>query len=200
MVRRDGLRRREEILDAALACFAEGGTLSVTLEQILARAGASPSSVYHHFGGRQGVALALLQRCLTRLFARLEAAVAAEQGAEARVTAMVRAHLDWVEAEPAEASFMYQMSGAPLGDDDRARHLAFKSALYAPLLARFVDFVASGEIPALSPPMYDVILMGPTHELSRRVLAGAPGLDLESARALLPRVAWAAMQGAKTAR
>eukprot|EP01030_Chromulinospumella_sphaerica_P002207 gene2207-2161_t len=42
--------RRQDILNAALACAAEGGVDAVTIDGVRARCGASVGSIYHHFG------------------------------------------------------------------------------------------------------------------------------------------------------
>src|SRR6266566_5134063 len=51
--------RRSRILEAALACFNERGFTATTIEEICQRSGASVGSVYHHFGGKEGLAAAL---------------------------------------------------------------------------------------------------------------------------------------------
>jgi len=47
--------RRQDILNAALACAAEGGVDAVTIDGVRARCGASVGSIYHHFGNRDGI-------------------------------------------------------------------------------------------------------------------------------------------------
>jgi AcrR family transcriptional regulator len=74
-VRKDGKERRDEILDAALACFTREGILHTGIDQIRRRAGASASSVYHQFDDLGGIVLALLERTFERLFAQLAARV-----------------------------------------------------------------------------------------------------------------------------
>ena len=51
--------RRQDILNAALACAAEGGVDAVTIDGVRARCGASVGSIYHHFGNRDGIVAAL---------------------------------------------------------------------------------------------------------------------------------------------
>src|SRR3954464_3868141 len=75
--RRDGARRRDQLLDAALRCFIKRGVLATGIEEIRKAAGASPSSVYHQFDGLPGVLLALLTRTFERLFGHLAARVTA---------------------------------------------------------------------------------------------------------------------------
>ena len=60
--RLDPATRRDQILDAASALFAERGYDEVTIEDIAKSAGVARGLVHHYFGGRKEVYLALLER------------------------------------------------------------------------------------------------------------------------------------------
>ncbi|MEZ4449107.1 MAG: TetR/AcrR family transcriptional regulator [Nannocystaceae bacterium] len=193
--RRDGLRRREALLDAALRCFVDAGILGTGIEQIRRAAGASPSSVYHHFDGRAGVILALLIRTFERLFAHLAGRVVAHEGAEASVRALVDGHLEWVLEHRDEARFLYQaMSLEVLPAAEVAALVDAKARLLAPIVAHFTRFIAEGALPPWSPTMLDVVLLGPSHEACRRFLGGAE-LDPAWMRGVLPGLAWRSLAG-----
>lgn len=57
---RTGLRRREQIIDAATAVFAEYGYAGGSVRTIADRIGASPASVLQHFGSKEGLLMAVL--------------------------------------------------------------------------------------------------------------------------------------------
>src|SRR5580704_1987901 len=81
--RRDGIRRRDELLDAALTCFSERGLLGARIEDIRRVAGASPSSVYNLFDGLPSLTVALLARTFERLFAHVTSRARAEDRPDA---------------------------------------------------------------------------------------------------------------------
>ena len=191
-MRSDGQARSDAILDAALECFAKNGVVSTGIEDIRKRAKASPSSMYHLFGGLEGILLALLVRTFTRLFAALAADVARTKTAEAAVKALVRGQIDWVLANPLEARVMYQ--AMTLESSPKVmRPLADKKAeLLRPLAAHFAPFVERRELPRWDPLTFDVVVLGATHEAARRFLGGAP-LDPAWMRRELPRMAWASL-------
>jgi AcrR family transcriptional regulator len=62
-----GVARRAAILDAAEATFAELGYERATMRDIAGRAGASLSSVYHFFDGKESLARALAVRYVERI-------------------------------------------------------------------------------------------------------------------------------------
>ena len=61
-VRRKPEISREEILDAALACFASRGYHETSVDDIAARAGLSKGAIYWHFAGKRELFLALIDR------------------------------------------------------------------------------------------------------------------------------------------
>ena len=75
--------RVDALLDAAEAEFASEGIEAGSLRKIMRQAGADPGSVHYHFGNREAVAAAVLDRILVPLNARrlalLDQAVASGQ-------------------------------------------------------------------------------------------------------------------------
>jgi len=184
-VRKDGQQRREAVLDAALRCFVERGVLATGIEDIRKAAGASPSSVYHLFGGLSGIVVALLTRTFERSIAHLAARVAAATTAEEAVHSLVDGHLEWVQENQDDARFMYQAMAAELAGETRAAVLAAKDELKRPLFAELSRFA----LPELSALTTEFVVLGPAHEACRRYFAGAD-VDLALLRSQLPRLAW----------
>ena len=88
-------RRREEILDAANALFAERGYDEVSIEEIAHAAGVTRGLVHHYFGGRKQVYIALLERIGTMREEQLPPPVG--RSARARLADSVSRWLDWTE-------------------------------------------------------------------------------------------------------
>lgn len=68
---RRGLRSREVVLDAAESLMAEQGYEAATVAAIVERSGIPMSSVYHYYGSKDGVLLAVMERGAERFFASL---------------------------------------------------------------------------------------------------------------------------------
>jgi AcrR family transcriptional regulator len=66
-----GTRSREAVLDAAEGLMSEQGYEAATVAAIVERAGIPPSSIYHYFGSKEGVLLAVMERGAKRFFAAL---------------------------------------------------------------------------------------------------------------------------------
>ncbi|MGE0325684.1 MAG: TetR/AcrR family transcriptional regulator [Polyangiaceae bacterium] len=188
--RRDGAKRRDAILNAALRCFTQSGVLKTSLEDIRAASGSSQSSLYHHFGGLQGIAHALLRRSFEHMFRDLRASLEGVSTARAAVHALTHAYLTWVFQNREEATFVYQMTALEMPEDQREPFLAFKAELYAPIVERLSPFIQKGELPNLPPQLYDVIVLGPAHEAGRRWTGDAPYLERTWLLEHVPEVAW----------
>src|SRR6185312_16264396 len=68
---RRGVRSREAVLDAAERLMAEHGYEAATVSALVDEAGIPPSSIYHYFGSKEGVLLAVMERGAARFFEAL---------------------------------------------------------------------------------------------------------------------------------
>jgi AcrR family transcriptional regulator len=184
--------REAEILDAALACFAELGYDATRVRHIAQRAGVSDAALYRHYPSKEAVALALFSTHMRRMAEAFTAiAKDATMSVQERVRALVVANLDARAADPNAHAFI-------LGHQGR-----FLSALPKdfPYPIRIVDgLIAEGQDDGTVKP-------GPARVLSALVLgcmnwpvitaqhARAGAIDLTSAatRAIIADGAWAAV-------
>ena len=187
--RRDGIRRRDELLDAALTCFSERGLLNTRIEDIRRAARASPSSVYNLFDGLPSLTVALLTRTFERLFAHVSSRARAEDRLDAVIRALVDGHLEWVLGREDEARFMYEAMALELATAQREELAELKAKLAVPVTEHLASLVGEGALPAWPASTLEFIVLGPAHEACRRYLAGTP-VDLTGLRGLLPDVAW----------
>jgi len=88
--------RRDQILDAANALFAERGYDEVTIEDVARAAGVARGLVHHYFGGRKEVYVALLERLAAGREEELRPPTG--RSARARVADSVSRWLDWTGA------------------------------------------------------------------------------------------------------
>ena len=93
--RLDPAQRRDQILDAANALFAERAYDEVSVEDIASAAGVTRGLVHHYFGGRNDVYIALLERLGAQREQQLSPPVG--RSARARVADTVSRWLDWTE-------------------------------------------------------------------------------------------------------
>ena len=68
---RRGVKSRELVLDAAESVMAEHGFEAATLARVVEDAGIPMSSVYHYYGSKEGILLAVMERGAKRFFADL---------------------------------------------------------------------------------------------------------------------------------
>src|SRR6188472_3125519 len=68
---RRGVRSRELVLDAAERVMAADGFDAATLARVVEEAGIPMSSVYHYYGSKDGILLAVMERGAQRFFADL---------------------------------------------------------------------------------------------------------------------------------
>jgi AcrR family transcriptional regulator len=105
--RRSAEEAHEQILDAAERRLAEGGPSGIRLQEIAADVGVSHPTILHHFGSREGLVQAVVQRALAGVRDEIvrvvsERALDASEGAE-----------------------LVRMTAATLGDRGHARLMAW---------------------------------------------------------------------------
>jgi len=104
--RRSELKRT--ILRQALACFNEVGIEATNIETIRALCDTSVGAIYHHFGSKEGLVAALFFAALEDQAALREQFLGDAKSAREGVTALVRSYVQWVDAQPDWARFVFQ--------------------------------------------------------------------------------------------
>ncbi|SFN18143.1 transcriptional regulator, TetR family [Pseudonocardia ammonioxydans] len=186
--------RRTAILDAALACFVESGLAGASIEDVRGRSGASVGSIYHHFGGREGLAGAVYVRALAGYQDVFTAAVTTHDDAEAGVRAAVAAHLRWCLSDrPDAARFLLFCGDAAraaaadrLGEQNRA--------FFRTVVGWWRRRVADGALQDLPVTVLYALWLGPAQEYCRLELAGRSTTDPDVAAAALAEGAWRALR------
>ncbi|MDX2356517.1 TetR/AcrR family transcriptional regulator [Dietzia sp. PP-33] len=105
---------RGRVLDAAAEMFAEREYSAVTVSEIAHRAGVAHGLVFHHFGSKQGLYRAVLDRFVGNMDAAFAAGATDNPGDAIR--AGLRAHLCYVADHPALAQRL--ISGGRSPDSD----------------------------------------------------------------------------------
>lgn len=116
-------RRRDEILDAAVAVLAERGYRDATMLEVARRASASKETLYAWFGDKRGLFEAVIERNAAHVQAVLARHLEDSSSAETALTDFGRALLELLLGESAVAINRAAISEAP-ADPALARTLA----------------------------------------------------------------------------
>lgn len=112
---------QQRILDAATDVFAARGFTAATMADIVDHSGASIGSIYHHFGGKKELFLAIFERLSADIDAYIDAAAESSE-VDGRVVfeANARAYLNaiWVHRR---AALLLASGDTPAGFDEIRR-------------------------------------------------------------------------------
>src|SRR4051794_7826824 len=72
------IETREKLVDAARVCLLADGHANLSTRRVAERAGVPLSQIHYHFGGRQGLVLALLARQNEQLLERQQSMYGAD--------------------------------------------------------------------------------------------------------------------------
>jgi AcrR family transcriptional regulator len=182
--------RRNEILDAALGAFTEHGVAGASIEDIRSRCGASVGSIYHHFGGKDGIAGALYLEGLGDYQRGFLDALAHARSTREGVEGGVHHHVGWIAAHRDLARFLL------LGRDARVvvateRPLRELNRAFMGAVNDWVRPRAErGELRVLAPELLTALWIGPSQDLARHWLAGRIRVSLPNAAPVLAGAAW----------
>ena len=186
--------RKQEILDAALACFTESGVEATTIDMIRERSQASVGSMYHHFGSKESIAATLYVDALEEHHDYQQSLLQKARTAEDGVKAIAYAYVDWVSSNPEKARFvLYNRS--VLANTDQAAELKERTRKhYAEVLAWFQPYAARGELKKLPSEVYASLITGPAHDYARHWLSGRARTDIKAYREIFAEAAWQALK------
>ncbi|MGP9825490.1 TetR/AcrR family transcriptional regulator [Ectopseudomonas khazarica] len=182
--------RKDEILQAALACVTEQGVDGTTIEMIRDRSGASIGSLYHHFGNKERIIAALYMSGTAQYAQMLQRGFASADSAEACVRLLVTSYIDWVVANPDWARFiLHSRSRVEAGEMGDALRGANREH-FAQIFAALAEYRQQGLFKALPDDCFASVVIGPTQDLARNWLAGRTRSELRDCRELLAQIAW----------
>ncbi|MET7772525.1 TetR/AcrR family transcriptional regulator [Nocardia sp. NPDC005366] len=164
---------RDDVLHAALECFAVDGYERTTITRIRERSGVSNGALFHHFPSKEAIADALyvesirsVQDGYRQVLKRLPASPREAVGG------VIGQHLSWVERNPLRARFLYTRGrldwSTEAGKQVEAMNLD-TGALYKDWLA---PFIARGEVRRLPMAVLVAVMTGPAHAIAQQWLAG----------------------------
>jgi len=137
--------RRDEILAAAIRCFATRGFEGTSTREIAREAGAKQPLLYYHFGSKADLYLAAVLDQLDRLHEGLEAALCGRTDHVERLHVFVRTYYDhFTIYEPGLSVCLREISGLPgdLAEQISAAHRRTATGVLQSIIA---GGIASGD-------------------------------------------------------
>lgn len=157
--------QRAALLDAARTLLSEGGTEALTFPALAERTGLARSSVYEYFRSRAAVVEELCAVDFPLWTAEVEAAMAAADGAQAKVEAYVRGQLALVGDRRHRAVVAISASELDAGAREKIR------AAHGALVAMIGEALA--DLGHTQPRLTAMLLQGVVDAAVRRIELGA---------------------------
>jgi AcrR family transcriptional regulator len=191
-------KRRRDILSASLRCFLRHGVDAATIEQIRHGSGASAGSIYHHFGSKQGIAVALYVEGQAELAEVFRKAMEGHESLKEGIAAIIRGYCDWVAQNPDWAMYLLRVATADLSTTDAAAINQINAQIRDDLVQWLRPFVERGEVSDLPEDLYTSVVHGSSSHFARHWLAGRQSLDLPSAVEHLASATWGGLTSGRS--
>ena len=119
---RRGARSREAVLDAAERLIGEYGYEAASVAALVEDAGVPASSVYHYFGSKEGVLLAVMERGAERYLAEVPAFGRRIGSRQEHLRALVETAASLLERHPDFLRILVVMATQPMGAGEGEVH------------------------------------------------------------------------------
>jgi len=182
--------RRAAILDAALAEFTMHGVAGTSIEEIRRRSGASVGSIYHHFGGKDGIAGALYLEGLGDYQQGFVSVLDDAKTTRAGVEGAVVHHVGWITDHRDLARFLLLGRDASVVVATERPLRTMNRRFFAQVAGWTRPRIAAGELRRLDPELMTALWIGPSQDLARHWLAGRSRISLPDAVPVLAHAAW----------
>ena len=188
-----GQLRRQEILRAALRCFAELSYERATIADIRRSSGASTGSLYHLFRSKEEIGSALYLEGIRAYQNGLLAELERHRTARGGLRAMVGHHLRWVSSHRDWARYILYTRRAELLTETRADLRELNRTFNDRMQRWFEPHLARGTLRRLPPEVMTALIIGPCQELSRRIVAGRLRTGVTEASRHIGQALWRAL-------
>ncbi|MFJ9081550.1 MULTISPECIES: TetR/AcrR family transcriptional regulator [unclassified Streptomyces] len=185
-----GAETVDRLLDAALRVYADAGEQGITVSSLTRTGGASPGSLYHHFGSVDGLMQALLLRWLGRFLDELTAALERSRTPRTGIQAIVETYLRFIREHPDASRLLHSSYADRLGMAQARQLRDAQEARLSPLTEWMRQHIESGAIAPLPGPLIEALVLGPVVGLARGWLAGTHETDLDQAARVLSERIW----------
>jgi AcrR family transcriptional regulator len=186
--------RRRQILDAALNCFLRQGIEATTMEHIRDASGASHGSIYHHFGSKEAIALALYEEGMHDYQEAVLSELARQTTVNDGIHAIIATHLRWTAADPNRSLYLTRVASADTTGATTERITAVNREFFHKIQDWLRPFVERREVIQAPFDLYVPLLLGATAHLCRHWLAGRITGKLPSFANDLANAAWRSLQ------
>lgn len=170
----------DDILAAARELFAAHGFDGVSMSEVAARAGASKANIFHHFGSKEDLYLAVMRDACRRSEALLAGMLRERGDADARIAEYARQHLEMLYEDPERSRLVLRevLQSSPRSGQTLAER-AFKDD-FEMVTRLFREGQASGRLAAHVDPSFAAFLMLAANVMlfqSQHVLRHLPGVS-----------------------
>jgi len=178
---------KQRIDEAALRLFAEIGVDATPVPLIAEKAGVAVGSIYRHYENKDDLVHRLYVEHYARLAGLLEAAIAGQRSAEARLAAMIRAIARFIDAEWHVARFLL------LEQHMRLQDFADPANPVDVVHRVVLEGIKRGEIRAMDPMVAVALVMGPVVQAATFRTYGRIAAPIAECADELVRGGWAAI-------
>lgn len=170
------------------------GVEAATIEQIREASGASSGSIYHHFGSKQAIAVALYLDGMEELAVLLRDAMREQDDLRVGIRTVLVRYFHWVSEHRDWALYLLRVATADLGQDEADAIDEINRRTRDDLAQWLRPYVERKEIVHLPDELYASLIFGAATHYARHWLVGRLTLDLDFVVESLAQATWSSLR------
>ena len=182
--------RRQQLMEVGRAVFAESGYEAASIEEIARQAGVSKPIVYEHFGSKEGLHAAIVDRELDTLVERVIKPIS-EGAPRERFEGAVLAFLTYVKEEPEGFAVLTRDAPTSPARGGLTRVIGDTAERVGDVFA--ASFKSAGFNPKAA-PIYANALVGMVTQVGQWWAAGGHGVSIELVAKHVAALGWMGMR------
>lgn len=178
---------RARIIAASRQLFLENGFDATSVAEICRVSGVSNGALFHQFPVKEDIAFAVYTEVRAEFWDQVISAMTAADEPLDGIEAAVRAALEFQQAEPGGAAFMFDVSGSKWIERYAHKAQPLHDAVTARGLEWSVPHIAAGRLPQVLPDVFIALASGAPQWIARMNRIGMTGANFDLIAAELPR-------------
>ncbi|HET9444289.1 MAG TPA: TetR/AcrR family transcriptional regulator [Acidimicrobiales bacterium] len=184
-------RRRRQLLDVAIECFAARGFHGTSMDDVALAAGVTKPVLYQHFGSKRDLYLQILEDVGSQLMEAIAKATAAAGGPHEQVEAGFAAYVGFLQERPQAFPLLFG------GGAKRDAEFAEAVSRVEDSIARFIAVLIAADVADEHRQVMAYAVVGMAEGVLRHWYDQRPGIPPETLVRQMADLAWAGLRGVR---
>jgi AcrR family transcriptional regulator len=178
------------ILSASFTCFEKYGFKKTNISLISKESNVSIGSIYHHYSNKESLYYELYNMYLEEMLFSIHKNIHTLENPKTFIQKFCTSYLEWVEQNQLKSKFIYWGAISEIDFTENRTSNFDKTPYLNDIASKIMSFSKKNLIENFPINIYEVVIVAPLSEYSRRFLTNPVAYPMNTAIKILPNVVW----------